>query len=204
VRTTTLAALGLLIFVAPVYSQSLGDVAKKEKTRRKGVEKPATVIDDEALSNGGLQTPITESTVTAAPDKANSTPAAPSSREARPPSTGNVETVDRAAHEATVCRIELDGLTTKKRIAEKTLGEGFSVRSKHRRVKRRVHDSDRHELGWQYVYTQVTCADAARDARHQDVNTKCKQLEREIADLGRQIASKTEACEAKERAARSK
>jgi hypothetical protein len=200
VRTTTLVALCPFLFVAHVFSQSLGDVAKKEKARRKGVEKPSAVIDDEALSNGKSQTPITESTVTAGPDEPSSAPPASSS----PPSTGKIEPTDRAAHEATVCRIELDGLTTKKRIAERTLGEGFSVRSKHRRVKRRVYDSDRHELGWQYEYTQVTCADAARDARHQDVNAKCKQLEREIADLGRQIASKTEACEAKERAAGSK
>jgi hypothetical protein len=197
VRTTTLVALCPFIFVAHVFSQSLGDVAKKEKARRKGVEKPSTVIDDEALSAGKSQTPIAESTVTAAPDQPNSTPPASSSREARPPSTGRIEPTDRAAQEATVCRMELDGLITKKRNAERALGEGFSVRSKHRRVKRRVYDSDRHELGWQYEYTQVTCADAARDARHQDVNAKCKQLEREIADLGRQIASKTEACEAK-------
>ena len=193
--------LSLGVLAAPIFAQSLGDVAKKEKERRKQIEKPAEVIDDETLSDASYDTPLMESSVTTGTTRSlTSAPTPAASNDAADGDAPRKAPAPDYALELQMCRTKVIGLKGEQRRARSIMANGYVVRETSPRVNRSTDNNNR-VMGWHYqTRNTMSCFQAEQDPlRHKKVLDNCKRLEKRLAELDGEIASKTAECEELER-----
>jgi hypothetical protein len=196
VRTIPIGILVSFIAVGSALPQSLGEVAKKEKERRQGVEKASTVVDEEALSKGGSRTVIMESTVTSGSENGGATSGAPPAPAKRARSASKATSGTPEVGQAETCWAQVQDLHKSKKRIEDTLAAGFPVREDHPRMRRRTSVYEPMPMGWEYRTNTVTCEQAESDPRYQEVLPECRRLKKELAELERQIPRQTSLCQA--------